>query len=186
MQQQSHPCYTTLCNPKPKCLDSENCELQLPIQLVYFNSQKGTNIFRTRLDYFWQNKSIVFYFMVLLQTFQYIMLDWRHVIKNYTDIRSEVPFGWESLLLKKSETWIQIQRYTEMMPFLPFGNPWGYRFQGAFGNSIQSTREVDKSAAFLYSWIFCCLILFTRPTLKVWIQPKVWTISSLLHYPLQS
>ena len=31
-----------------------------------------------------------------------------------------------------------------MMQFLSFGNPWGYRFQGAFGNSIQSTREVDK------------------------------------------
>ena len=45
---------------------------------------------------------------------------------------------------KKSETWIQIQKYVEMMPFLPFGNPWGYRFQGAFGNSIQSTREVDQ------------------------------------------
>ena len=30
-----------------------------------------------------------------------------------------------------------------MMAFLPFGNPWGYRLQGAFGNSIQSTREVE-------------------------------------------
>ena len=39
-----------------------------------------------------------------------------------------------------------------MMPFLPFGNPWGYRFQGAFGNSIQSTREVDQRAVFLYLW----------------------------------
>ena len=27
-----------------------------------------------------------------------------------------------------------------MMPFLPFGNPCGYRFQGAFGNSIQMSR----------------------------------------------
>ena len=36
--------------------------------------------------------------------------------------------GWESLLTKKSETWIQIQRYVEMMPFVLFGNPWGYRF----------------------------------------------------------
>ena len=57
-----------------------------------------------------------------------------------------------SLLTKKSETWIQIQRYVEMMPFLPFGNPWGYRFQAAFGNSIQGTKEVDKWAGFLYLW----------------------------------
>ena len=39
-----------------------------------------------------------------------------------------------------------------MMHFLPFGNPWGYRFQGAFGNSIQSTREVDQRAGSLYLW----------------------------------
>ena len=55
--------------------------------------------------------------------------------------------GCESLLMKKSETWIQIQRYVEMMPFLPFGNPWGYRFQRAFANSIQSTREVHQMSS---------------------------------------
>ena len=40
--------------------------------------------------------------------------------------------GWESLPTKKSETWIQIQGYVEMMPFLLFGNPWGYRFLRSF------------------------------------------------------
>ena len=45
---------------------------------------------------------------------------------------------------KISETWIQIERYVEMMVLLPFGNPWGYRFRRAFGNSIQITREVDQ------------------------------------------
>ena len=42
--------------------------------------------------------------------------------------------------------------YVEMLAFLPHDNPWGYRFQGAFGNSVQSTREVDKWAGFLYLW----------------------------------
>ena len=27
---------------------------------------------------------------------------------------------------------------------------WSYRFQGAFGDSIQSTREVDQWARFIY------------------------------------
>ena len=45
---------------------------------------------------------------------------------------------------------MQIQRYVEMMPFLQFGNPWGYRFQGVFGDSIQSTREVDNKQDFFF------------------------------------
>ena len=39
-----------------------------------------------------------------------------------------------------------------MISYLPFGNPWGYRFHGAFGNGIQSTTEVDQLAGFLYLW----------------------------------
>lgn len=31
------------------------------------------------------------------------------------------------------------------MPFAPFSNPWElYRFQEAVGNSVLSTREIDK------------------------------------------
>ena len=74
-------------------------------------------------------------------------------IKHYSIlILTSLTQEWESFLTKKSETWIQIQRHVEMMPFLPFGNPWGYRFQGAFGNSIQSSREVEQWAGFFYLW----------------------------------
>ncbi len=37
-----------------------------------------------------------------------------------------------------------IRRYVEMMAFLPLGNFWSHRFQGASGNSILSAREVDQ------------------------------------------
>ena len=87
--------------------------------------------------------------------------EWSLCMQSDRHTRPEGHQGWESLLTKKSETWIQIQRYVEMLAFLLFGNPWGYRFQGAFGNSIQSTREVDKWAG---------------------IQPKYWTLSSLSHF----
>ena len=49
--------------------------------------------------------------------------------------------GWKSLLTKKSETWLQIQRYVEMMPFLTFGNPWGYRLQGAKLETVSKALE---------------------------------------------
>ena len=91
--------------------------------------------------------------------------------------------GWESLLKKKSETWIQIQRYGEMMPFLPFGNPWGYRFQGAFGNCIQSTREVDQYYGFLYLWKQILSDFLHQADIKSLNSAKslnnLWTISSL-------
>ena len=60
--------------------------------------------------------------------------------------------GWESLRTKKSETWIQIQRYVEMMPFLLFGNPWGYRFQGRFWEQYpkhQRSRPMSRISLFV-------------------------------------
>ena len=38
------------------------------------------------------------------------------------------------------------------MPFILLRKPWGYRFQGAFGNGIQRTLEVDHWAGFLLLW----------------------------------
>ena len=90
--------------------------------------------------------------------------EWSLCMQSDRHTRPEGHQGWESLLTKKSETWIQIQRYVEMLAFLLFGNPWGYRFQGAFGNSIQSTREVDQWAGFLICGNKYCLFFFTRPT----------------------
>ena len=68
------------------------------------------------------------------------------------DFQKRKP-GARVITIEKSESWTQIQRFAQMVVFLPFGiNPWGYRFQGAFGNSIQSTRKVDQYAGFLLWW----------------------------------
>ena len=48
--------------------------------------------------------------------------------RNDTMLIYYVAGGESHILTKQSETLIQIQRYVEMMPFLLFGNPWGYRF----------------------------------------------------------
>ena len=121
------------------------CKPDAPLKIPFLPKIKYQNISCLCVCYRFTHSA------VYLRSDQFSIIKLHHKSLNYLSYMFTIQ-GLESLRTKKSETLGQVQRYVEMMQFLPFGNPLGYRFQGAFGNSIQSTREVDQWAGFLYLW----------------------------------
>ena len=101
-----------------------------------------------------------------------------HYLKEHVDLVTEHLFTWVRIITNK-KVWNldTIQRYVEMISFLPFGNPWGYINSKEFLETASKALEKKtKLAEFLY---VCKKILSDFLHKKVWIQPKVWTISFL-------